>query len=107
MRMRLEGVKKGLGSSSAPVTIGIAISISATSSGSIPIAIAVAGPAGASEDTIGKTYVAIRSAAIHTAIARVVTVNKLRAFLIHLRDPAAASLTQNFRRDTQDHQQYQ
>ena len=83
MRMRLEGVKKGLEPSSTPVAVEIAIASAATSSGSISVAITVAGPAGAPEYAIGKTYLAIRSAAIPAAITRVVTVHKLRALLIH------------------------
>ena len=87
MRMRLEGVKKGLIPASAPeriaVEIPISIPIAATSTDSIPIAIAVAVPAVAPKDAIRKTYPAVRSAAVPAAIARVVTVHKLGALLIH------------------------
>ena len=84
MRMRLEGVKKGLVPSSTPVAVEIAIASTATSSGSIPVAIAVTGPAGTSEDAIGKTYPAIWSTAVPTTVARVVAVHKLRALFVHL-----------------------
>jgi hypothetical protein len=92
--MALEGVKKGL-RPSTPNRIEITISIATTSNDSIEVAIPVAIPATASENAIAQAYISIRSASVQAAIARVMTVNKLSALLIQLRDPAATALTQS------------
>jgi len=68
------------------VAIVIAVAVPASSRGSIPIAIviAIAGPTTAPEDAIPITYAAVRSAAVQTTIARIVTVNKFLALFVEL-----------------------
>ena len=97
MRMRLEGVKKGLVPSSTPVAVPVPVTISipiaAATCDSIPVAIAVAVPAVAPENAIRETCPAVRSAAVPTSITGVVTVNKLPALPIIPEDPAVTSLS--------------
>ena len=104
MRMHLEGVKNGL-PPPAPVAITVEITIAPPLAPASYFEVAVA--VITSEDAARKRVAAIRSAAVHTAVARVVTVNKLAAFPIHVRDSASPPLAHSRGRYTQHHQESQ
>ena len=76
----------------------VPVSISA-----IPVPMAAMTP----EVIVCPAYVTPRAAAIPAPVTGVMAVNKLFALLIHVRDPAAASLPQRIRRHSKDHQQAQ